>query len=103
MSSVALALALVLGGCGFDGGPIITSDFGQVLDDNSDLSVRVKRALRDSPQTSVNRIKVTKTGDDTVKLSGFVFNDADSDEAERVAGRVEGVRHVFNALVIQND
>ena len=104
MSSGAFALALVLGGCGaLDGQSVSQRIFDPVLEDNSDLSVRVKRALRDTPRTSVNNIQVSKVGDDTVKLSGFVFNDADSDAAERVAGRVEGVRHVFNALIIQDD
>lgn len=101
MSSGAIALALMLSGCQNAGGPVITEDLFTVVDDSSDLSVKVKRALRSSPQTAVNNIMVTKVGDDTVKLSGYVINDATSHEAERVAGQVEGVRHVFNSLVVQ--
>lgn len=101
MSSGAIALALILAGCQSAGGPLIADDFITVVDDSSDLSVKVKRALKASPQTAVNNIMVTKVGDDTVKLSGYVINDATSYEAERVAGQVEGVRHVFNSLVVQ--
>lgn len=101
MSSGVIALSLILTGCQSAGGPLITEDLITVVDDQSDLSVRVKRALKAAPQTAVNQIMVTKVGDDTVKLSGYVLNDATSHEAERVAGQVEGVRHVFNSLVVQ--
>lgn len=101
LSSATVALALVVSGCQIDGGPDITDIFSAELDDTTDLSVRVKQALKRTPQTSFSRILVTKVGDDTVKLSGFVQNDATSYEAERVAGQVAGVRHVFNSLVVE--
>ena len=101
MSSGAIALAITLAGCQSVGAPIFTDDFGTVVDDNSDLSIKVKQALKAAPRTAVNNILVTKVGDDTVKLSGYVSDDATLYEAERVANKVEGVRHVFNSLVIQ--
>ena len=102
MSSGVIALALVLGGCQSFGKPIFTDDFGTKVDDQSDLSTKVKAALRASPRTAVNNIYVTKTGDDTVKLSGQVDSDATSYAAEEVAESVEGVRHVFNSLQIED-
>jgi len=96
-----LGLALVVGGCGFDGGPIITDDIGTVVDDSAVLSLRVKSALRDNPQTAVSNILVTSVSEDSVKLSGFVLNKAIVDEAERVAGQVDGVRFVVNSLVVR--
>jgi len=98
VSSVVVALLLSVSACQTDSGPefIGFSD----LDETSDLAVRVKRALKIAPQTAVNSILVTKVGDDTVKLSGYVLDDATKYEAERVAGQVEGVRHVFNSLTV---
>jgi len=96
-----LGVALVVGGCGFDGSPIITEDIGTIVDDNAELSVRVKQALRDAPQTATSRIRVTTVSEDTVKLSGFLMNKATIHEAERVAGQVPGVRFVVNSLVVQ--
>ena len=101
ISSAAIALALVLSGCQSFGKPVFTNDFGTKVDDQSDLSTKVKAALRASPRTAVNNIFVTKTGDDTVKLSGSVDSDATSYAAEQVAESVDGVRHVFNSLVIE--
>ena len=98
MSSGVLALTLVLAGCQSDGS--LPFQLG-VVDDSSDISVKVKQALRAAPRTAVNNILVSKVGDDTVKLSGYVNDDATSYEAERIAGQVEGVRHVFNSLAIQ--
>lgn len=96
-----LGLALIVGGCGFDGGPIITEDIGTVVDDTAELSIKVKRALRNSPRTAILNISVTTVSEDSVKLSGFVSNNETIHEAERVANQVEGVRFVVNSLVVR--
>lgn len=97
----AVCFALLVGGCQWDGGPLIEGDIGTVVDDTAALSVKVKKALRNSPQTSNVNIRVTTVSDDTVKLSGFVTNDAVLYEAERVANGVSGVRFVVNSLVVR--
>ncbi len=96
-----MSLALVIGGCGFDGQPIITEPLITTVDDSADLSLAVKRALKKSPQTSIYNILVTTVNEDTVKLSGLVQDDATLYEAERVAGRVPGVRIVLNSLAVR--
>lgn len=96
-----LSLVILAGGCQSNGGPLIDGDIGTVVDDNSALSVKVKNALRASPQTSNVNIRVTTVSGDSVKLSGFVSNDAVLYEAERVANKVPGVRFVVNSLVIR--
>ena len=96
---VAFGLALVVGGCGFDGQPVITDDFITVVNDDAELSLKVKSALRDAPQTAALNIDVTTLSEDTVRLSGFVSNDATIYEAERIANRVPGIRLVVNTLV----
>lgn len=101
VSGLVVSLALLVGGCQWDGGPLIEGDIGTTVDDTSDLSVKVKKALRNAPQTAISNIKVTTVSDDTVKLSGYVSNDAIRHEAERVAGQVSGVRFVVNNLAIR--
>ncbi len=97
--SVSFGLALVVGACGFDGQPVITDDFVTVVSDDAELSLRVKQALRDSPQTAVLNIDVSTISEDSVRLSGFVSNDATIYEAERIANGVPGVRIVVNTLI----
>ena len=99
VSSLVISLALVIGGCtsGF-GQPVITEPFLTTVDDTNDLSLAVKRALKKNSQTSIYNILVTTVNEDTIKLSGIVQDDATRFEAERVAGRVDGVRIVLNSL-----
>lgn len=103
----ALPLVAVLSGCGFDGGPVFNENFdhkvnmGGDVADSLPLSVRVKQALRANPQTTLSQIHVSSVSDDSVKLAGNVDNDAIRQEAERVAGQVEGVRFVVNSLNIR--
>lgn len=99
-SALMVGCALVLGGCGFDGGPLITQDIGTTVEDSAELSIRVKQALKRAPQTAVNSIMVTTVSEDSVKLSGYVTDDATIHEAERVAGQVPGVRFVVNSLAV---
>ena len=108
MLSLVPAVALV-GGCGFDGGAIFGGSgtspninvFGAV-NDAQPLSVQVKKALRNNGQTAQARINVSQSSEDTVRLAGFVSNDAVRQEAERVAYRIDGVRFVVNTLDIEN-
>lgn len=97
-----LASSLWMAGCQTGGQPLIDDDFLALPgEQTTDLSLDVKRALRNSGQTATLNIRVTSVSDDSVKLSGFVSNSATMHEAERVASRVSGVRHVVNGLVIR--
>lgn len=98
--TITAIVVLTVSGCESTGGFGTIDGFGGELDDSSDLSAKVRRALRNAPQTAVNRILVSQVGEDTVKLSGSVRDSATSYEAERVANAVAGVRHVFNELHI---
>lgn len=102
--ALVAVVALAVGACQTaDTGTVFgtVDGFGSELSDSSALSAKVRRALRNSPDTAANKILVSQVGEDTVKLSGFVRDSATSFEAERVAGQVDGVRHVFNDLIVQ--
>lgn len=101
LSVVVVATAGLLAGCANK--PFTESDDHQVnvltsVEDTKPLSLRVREALRNNGQTAVSNIRVSQDSDDTVKLSGFVSNDAVKYEAERVAYQVAGVRFVVNNL-----
>lgn len=96
-----LVAAVLAGGCGFDGSPLINESIGTTVDDALPLSMEVKKLLRRTGQTASERIQVTTLEDDVVKLSGYVSDDATSFEAERLAGTVPGVRFVVNNLAIR--
>ena len=101
LSTVAvISISLALGGCQLNSSENTLGGFGTV-EDSADLSLKVRSALKQSPQTAISNISVSLVGQDTVKLSGFVSDDATSHAAERVAGQVEGVRHVFNSLTVR--
>lgn len=92
-------------GCQFNGEPIFKDgeqafNFGGATNDSAPLSERVRQALRNNPETATLRIQISEVSEDSVKLSGFVNNDAISHQIERVAGEVEGVRFVVNSLFI---
>lgn len=98
----------MLAGCGFDGGPVFdgsSSDhqirLGGATEDAAPLSLKVRTALRKNAQTSLSRIQVSGVSDDSVKLTGYVNDDAIRQEAERVAGNVPGVRFVVNNLDVR--
>jgi len=107
--TVALVLvsAVSVVACQWDGGPIINSDsdhninFGGATEDALPLTAAVRKALRNNPQTSLERIQISSTSEDTVRLAGYVSNAAARDEAERVASGVPGVRFVVNTLDVQ--
>ena len=101
-----IPLSTMLGGCQLTGEPIFKDsnenfNFGGQVNDDATLSNRVRQALRNSPETAILRIEVSTLSEDSVKLSGFVSNDAISHEAERIAGQVSGVRYVVNSLFVR--
>lgn len=106
VTTIFLAL-LFLSGCAIDRGPDIIEDssestlrFGGDLDDSVPLSMKVRQALKQNPQTMHSRILVSTEGD-IVRLSGYVNNDAVIAEAERITNQVSGVRFVVNALYLR--
>lgn len=101
-------VVLGVSGCAFDGKPIFKDGESadvkifEPINDSAPITLKVKRALRNNAQTAQERIQVSSPSDDTVKLSGFVSNDAAKYEAERVAGNVSGVRFVQNNLDVNS-
>jgi osmotically-inducible protein OsmY len=100
-----MPLVMFASGCQFTGEPLFKDteqslNFGGAVNDNAPLSTRVRQALRNNPETAIVRVQVSQISEDSVKLSGFVDNDAISHQLERVAGQVEGVRFVVNSLFI---
>ena len=97
-----LMSSLFIAGCQTGGEPIFDEDFLALPgEQTTDLSLVVRQALENSGQTANLNIRVIGLSDDTVKLAGFVPSDETVYEAERVAGRVSGVRHVVNTLVVR--
>lgn len=98
---VVVVMLLLVTGCGWDGGPIINEDIGPAVDDSQPISLEVKKLLRQSPQTAIEAISVVMVSEDSVKLTGFVGDEATRVEAERLADSVPGVRFVVNALAVR--
>jgi hypothetical protein len=99
--TLVLSASLLMMGCQ-TGETLIDDDFLSLPgEQTTNLSLDVRRALRNSGQTATLNIRVTGLSDDTVKLAGFVPDSSTLYEAERVAGRVSGVRHVVNGLVVR--
>ncbi|MFT4714819.1 MAG: osmotically-inducible protein OsmY [Granulosicoccus sp.] len=103
-----MPLVMLASGCQFTGEPLFQEsehsfNFGGATNDSALLSERVRQALRNNPETAIVRIQISELSEDSVKLSGFVDNDAISHQIERVAGQVEGVRFVVNSLFITKD
>jgi osmotically-inducible protein OsmY len=85
--SHCLLLAIVLIGCA-------GSPQGEAIDR------AVTRALIDYEPTNLNRIDVS-ADQGTVYLSGDVETNEQKEQAEQIARRVKGVRHVVNKLQVQ--
>lgn len=77
--------------------------FGQRGGDNQPLSIEVRRALRNHPETSLLSVSVTTTAEGNIRLSGYVNTDNDVYAAERVASAVEGVNFVVNNLTVREN
>lgn len=100
--TLIVSASLLVAGCQTGGQPLIDDNFLALPgEQTTDLSLDVRRALRNNGQTATLNIRVAALSDDSVKLSGFVSDSATYYEAERVAGNVSGVRHVVNGLVIR--
>ncbi|WED43674.1 BON domain-containing protein [Legionella cardiaca] len=72
---------------------------GQYLD-SSAITAKVKTELVDKLGAKGFAIKVT-TYKDEVQLSGFVNSAVIKQRAGIIAGNVDGVRHVRNALIVK--
>ena len=71
---------------------------GGIMDDGT-ISMRVKDRLRDDPMVKARNIDVdTRQG--VVYLTGSVANDAERDQAIRLAKETEGVRNVEANLTV---
>ncbi|PID63610.1 MAG: hypothetical protein CSB44_01215 [Gammaproteobacteria bacterium] len=100
-SVLALVVAMTLAGCQSSGNNALDDLVGTIGDD-APLSLKVRQALQSSPQTRRLNIDVATLDDGTtVRLAGFVNNEAERHEAERIAGQVEGVVHVANTISVR--
>ena len=102
LAGVALGLPmLAISGCETGGAGLEQFGFSSTLDDDAELSIKVREALSKAAETSNSRILVTTRDDDFVRLSGFVRTQRVFDVAERVAREVDGVNGVINTLTVQ--
>lgn len=75
--------------------------FGQNLEDDAALSVRVREAFAASPLTANQGILVSTRDNNFVRISGVVDTDSIRGSAEQIARRVEGVNGVINTLHVE--
>lgn len=85
-------------GCESGGG---VGDRVRALEDDAPLSLAVAEALNRDPEVNHFSIRVKSIDADTVRLSGFVDNDGQRGQAERVALAVDGVKTVVNTLFLR--
>jgi osmotically-inducible protein OsmY len=100
MKIVRLLKALFL--IGLLAGPVAACSgetAGEYIDD-SVISNTVRAKLIDDKDLNIFQIDVT-TLKGEVQISGFVDSQADKDRATAVARTVEGVKRVYNNLVVQ--
>jgi hyperosmotically inducible protein len=76
----------------------------------SEAELRADKATADRVEAALNADKVlysrhilVRADNGVVQLSGFVWDPPDVVEAERVAGSVQGVTRVVNALELQRN
>jgi len=99
-----VVFAFIGSGCQVNGEPIFNQGFLDSVAGDPEatgLVLAVRNALKRNGQTVNQRIRVSLLSEDSIKLSGFVSDDATFHEAERVAYGVEGVRIVSNGLNIR--
>ena len=94
----SLGAALALTGCSTMHSQANGRSEGQVINDDRITSI-LKADLADQPVYKYNQVDV-KTYDGIVQLSGFVNNDGQKQEAQRLAQQVPGVRRVENAITV---
>jgi len=99
IACVALAAALVLGVAACSSGPPKTE-----AERKADKAIvdRVELALA-ADEDLYSRHIVVHADDGVVRLSGFVWDPPDLVAAERIAGSVQGVTRVVNALELQRN
>ena len=66
------------------------------------MEIRVEAALS-ADKTLYARHIIVRADNGTVRLSGFVFDQPDLVEAERIAESIQGVSRVVNALELQRN
>lgn len=91
---ICLMAVCLLCGCSAD------LDEEPVGTEDSALAVRVKAALIRSLEMNAAAIDV-EAAENGIRLRGFVENAAQKATAERLAGRVDGVRNVVNDIQIK--
>ncbi len=99
ISRTALAVACVCGVVACATGPRKTEAEQQA---DQTMVQRVQQAL-DADRTLYDRHILIRADNGVVRLSGFVWDQPDLVEAERVAGSVQGVTRVVNALELQRN
>jgi hyperosmotically inducible protein len=91
-----LAVAQLNTGCA---GTATKESTGEYIDDAT-ISTKVKAALVKDPVVKAADVKV-ETFKGTVQLSGFVDNNEQKTQAERVAASVTGVQSVQNRIQLK--
>lgn len=76
-------------------------NIGSPDEDDSEISVKVRAALRQRGLIPQERIRVSTDENNAVRLSGIVTRDAARLAAEDAARGVAGVSGVVNALIVQ--
>lgn len=99
ISRTALALVCICGVVACATGPRKTEAEQQA---DQATAQRVQQAL-DADRTLYDRHILIRADNGVVRLSGFVWDQPDLVEAERVAGSVQGVSRVVNALELQRN
>lgn len=79
--------------------PMESPRYSRSVDDRA-LTSAVRAKFSSEGTNTLNRINVTTNGG-TVHLSGTVDTSEQKEEASRLAGQVEGVRKVDNALQVR--
>ena len=80
--------------------PMGSERAGQYSMDDGALTNAVKAKLAAEGTASLQRVNVT-TNNGTVQLSGIVETAEQKEQASRLAGQVDGVRRVDNALQVR--
>lgn len=88
--------ALFAVGCSVTSGQ---STVGQYVDDAT-ITAKVKSSLAEDPAVAASRIQV-ETLKGVVQLSGFATSESERQRAAQLASKVNGVKQVQNAVVVQ--
>jgi osmotically-inducible protein OsmY len=104
-SSLKLIALLAFGAAGAStfvtgcAGTATRESTGEYVDDAS-ITTKVKTALVKDPVVKARQVDVT-TFKGNVQLSGFVDNQAQKDQAARVAAAIQGVTNVTNNITVK--